>query len=401
MTQSHGSLTAHGADLSRRSSIAVLLGGLIAGASRPALSAEAVGWASVAALADRLIADRVTPGLSISVMRGGERVYSSGFGLGNIETATRVTPETVFRIGSITKQFTASALMLLQEDGKLSVDDRLAAHLPDFPRAKDITLRQMLNHTSGLGDYTSNLPEDQTWQNFRLDRDPKALRKLMEGTDPLFLSDPGTKWAYSNTAYVLLGFVIEQVTGQPYADIFKRRLFEPAGLTDTAVDDAAEIVSHRASGYTPREKTQGQFENAGFISMTAPGAAGSLRSTADDLCRWHKALFGGKVVKPDSLAEMIKPGRLKSGELPPAPPGASSDEAALREYGFGLYAMHRDGRTSVGHSGGINGFRSEVRTLPAEKLTYAVLVNIDEGKGLGNGLRALSGAIVKAGLGLS
>ena len=394
-------LTGPAADLSRRGSLALALGGLFAATARAAGAAEPAGWDAVDGLANRIIADRVTPGLSISVMRGGNLVYSSGFGLANIETATPVTPQSVFRVGSITKQFTGAALMLLQEDGKLSVDDKLSAHLPDFPRASEITLRQMLTHTSGLGNYTNNAPHDAAWQSFRLDRDPKALFQLMTGTDPLFTSEPGTHWAYSNTAFVLLGLVIEKVTGKPYAETFRQRLFEPAGLTNTAVDDAAEIVPHRATGYTLHGETEGLFDNASFISMTAPGAAGSIRATTDDLCRWHRALFAGKVVKPESLAEMIKPGRLKTGELPPTPAGAPPGTPKVIEYGFGLGTERMEGHTSIGHNGGINGFMSDIRTFPAEKVTTAILVNIDHGKALFPRAEALKTALARAGLGLS
>jgi CubicO group peptidase (beta-lactamase class C family) len=235
----------------------------------------------------------------------------------------------------------------------------------------------------------------------RIDYDAPAMLKLMESTDPLYSSEPGTRWAYSNTAFVLLGLVIETVTGKPYAETFKRRLFEPAGLNDTAVDNAADVVPHRASGYSPHPGGEGQFDNCSFISMTVPGAAGNLRSTADDLCRWHRALFAGKIVKPESLAEMVKPARLKNGALPSMPASGPATAPRVIEYGFGLQVEHVADHAAIGHGGGINGFGSHVESFVPEEVSVALLVNMDGSRELGPRSTALRTALAKAGLGLA
>lgn len=337
-------------------------------------------WAPLDALCKKTLADHVAPGLAVSVMRAGQMLYSSGFGFANLETGTPVTPHSVFHIGSITKQFTAASIALLAEAGKLGFDDKLSRFLPDFPHADDIRLRQMLTHTSGLGNYTDTDTRQLFMQAARVDYDDHALFVAMRGTSPLFVARPGTTWEYSNTAYVLLGMVVEKQSGMPYGKFFRERLLEPAGLASTAVDDAATVVPGRATGYTPDKDAASGYDNASFISMTFPGAAGSMRSTTEDLCRWHHALLGGRIVKPESLKEMMTPGRLKDGTLPLAKMDPEKDEPAKpMEYGFGLALGDLDGKRWVGHAGGINGFSSQVRSFPAQQVSVATLVNSDFG----------------------
>jgi len=363
--------------LSRRQTIGVLVGG--AAYASGARAADVSGWAMIDQLGAAEIADHLEPGISISVMKDGAFVYSKGFGLANLETRTPVTPHHVFHIGSITKQFTAASLVLLAEAGKLSFDDPLARYLPDFPRAADVTLRQMLHHTSGLGNYTDRLDRATFMRAGRVDYTSAELFKAMvEQTAPTFVFEPGTDWAYSNTAYVLLGLVVEKVSGEPYAAFFKRRLFDPAGMKQTAVDNLADVVPDRVSGYTGHPGSLVEFDNANYISMTYPGAAGSIRSTTEDLCRWHLALFGGKIVKPASFAEMIKPGRLNNGQLPLGAMGPGGKKPL--QYGFGLAISTFEGHTSIGHSGGIFGFSSDLLTLPDQHITVAAIVNADGGE---------------------
>lgn len=371
--------TMAGQIVTRRTVLAMSAGALCLPAwSALAGSRDKNPWAPLDALCAQLLADRVAPGLAVSVMRAGRLVYSSGFGLANLETGARVTPRTAFRIGSITKQFTAAAVMLLAEDGKLAVDDQLARFLPEFPRAAEVTLRQMLTHTSGLGNYTDTESRAAFYQAARTDYDDHALYLAMRGTSPLFVAPPGTRWEYSNTAYVLLGMVVEKASGVTYPEFLKSRIFGPAGLADTAVDDAAAVVAGRASGYTPDAKAPSGFDNASFISMTFPGGAGSLRSTTEDLCRWHHALLGGRVVRPDSLAVMTTPGRLLDGTLPTEPPDPEHPGPSKPlEYGFGLDLGTFDGHRLVGHGGGINGFASQLRSFPEQQLSVATLINCD------------------------
>lgn len=394
-------------EITRRAALTLALGavGTVARAAQAPLPA-ASPWAAVDAAAGALVTDHASPGVSVSVMKAGRLIYSRGFGLANLETATPATATSIYKIGSITKQFTAAALMSLQETGKLSVDDPLSRFFPDFPRGGEITLRQMLTHTSGLGNYTNTDTRQTFIQEARLDYDADALYRLMLQTKPLFAHEPGTVWDYSNTAYVLLGLIAQKAAAEPYGAFYKRRLFDRAGLVDTAVDDAAQVVVRRASGYTPHaggagagEADGAAFDNASFISMTIPGGAGSMRSTTEDLCRWHAALFGGRIVGAASLAEMTTPHRLNDGALPTeAPEPGAAGEATPVEYGFGLETSTIEGRRAIGHGGGINGFTSTLQTFPEESISLAVLINCDGGAKLGADAKALRAAVAKAAL---
>lgn len=344
-------------------------------------AAATAPWSSVSARARALVAEKIVPGLSLAVMRGGKFIRTEAHGLANIETGTAVTPTSVFKVGSVTKQFTGAALILLDADGALALDDRFSNYFPDFPRAADFTLRQMAHHVAGLGNYTVQPSVEEFRALARVDRDPAALFAAMRAnTSPLFIAEPGMSFMYSNTGYVLLGLVIEKVTGKPLEDFFRRRLFEPAGLRQTAVDDAAEVLAGRVSGYSggPKAAAAG-FENASFISMSFPGAAGSLRSTASDLCRWHDALLAGRVLGPDGLAAMFEPGRLgPAGSRDATGNGtASRPGGEAIAYGMGVRLKEFEGLATIEHGGGINGFRSDLRSFAAHKVSIAITVNTD------------------------
>lgn len=346
-------------------------------------------WARVSTMAETIIADKLTPGLQISVRKGSDILFEQGFGLANMETGTPLTASSVMRIGSVTKQFTAATILLLEADGKLAITDPLSRFLPNFPRAKDITLERMLNHTSGLGNYTDAASLEAFLQGGRPDRSMAEMVALMAASDNLQKSEPGTAWAYSNTAYVLLGAVIEAADGKPLPASMHDRLFSPLGLTATAMDDAADIVSGRASGYTNTTGPVG-FDNASFLSMTYPGAAGAMRSTTTDLCRWHQALLGGRVLSSSSLAKMLTPATLADGTLP-------KDGDAEVRYGFGLQLSPADTREVISHGGGINGFASYLGTYREADLSLATIVNTDGGfiggPGAGPRVQAIRGLI--------
>ena len=346
-----------------------------------------------------MVADKLTPGVLISVRRHGATVFSKGFGMANLETATPVTPASVFHIGSITKQFTATAILQLAQEGKLSLDDTLAKHLPDFPNADRLVLRRMLSHTSGLGNYTQINPQ-VFLQDSRTDRNTTQLIEAMKPTSQKLAYEPGTAWRYSNTAYVLLGVLLEKLENQSYAEVMQRRLFTPLGLTHTAVDDAATVVANRASGYSSALKAPSGFVNASFIAMSFPGGAGNLRSTAEDLCAWHGALLGGKVLHPASLKAMTTPVTLNDGALPTSTNGKG--ETRPVRYGFGVDLDVIDGHPSVAHNGGIQGFVSYLETLTDAEVTFSVLINTDGGpfapKALATAPNDLNKAIRKAAL---
>jgi CubicO group peptidase (beta-lactamase class C family) len=339
-----------------------------------AQASEAQGSAALDGLGTKIVGDCVSPSVAIGVMKWGKMIYAKAFGWANLETGTPAAADTIYKIGSNTKQFTAASILLLQEAGALSVDDPLSRHLPDFPHAADVTLRQMLTHTSGLGNFTNTHPPDKIVQMSRLDYDQKALLAAMAATDPLFVAPPGTAWSYSNTAYVLLGIVVEKVSGVPLGSFLKTRLFDPQGLTDTAKDDVSEVLPRRASGYVAHIGSKTLFDNCSFESMSIPAGAGAMRSTVRDLCAWHAALFGGKVLSPASLTVMTTPGRLKDGGQPFSLGQGGAPKVAM-DYGFGLGVGAFEGRKAFSHAGGISGFASHLRTFPAEGVSVAVLLN--------------------------
>jgi D-alanyl-D-alanine carboxypeptidase len=382
-------------DLSRRASLA----GLLALTATPALAKVkaakvASPWAAVEAQAAKMVGDKLTPGVEICVRKQGAVIFSKGFGSADLETATPMTPASVCRIGSITKQFTASVILQLAEEGKLGLDDTLSVYLPDFPNAQRLSLRRMLSHTSGLGNYTE-VPFNQFMQAARTDRTTTELVKAMADASPKLVYEPGTAWRYSNTAFVLLGVVIETVAAKGYAQVMQERLFTPLGLPHTAVDDAARVAPGRANGYTSAPRAPSGFDNASFIAMSFPGGAGNLRSTAEDLCAWHGALLGGKVLKPGSLEAMLTPVTVNDGKLPTQKNGKG--EAVDVRYGFGIGLDLRDGHPTVEHGGGIQGFSSYIETLRDEQITFVTLMNTDGGpfapKALATAPRDLQAAI--------
>ncbi len=319
-----------------------------------------------------------SPGLEVAVVKNGKPVLVKGYGSANLEQHVPVSNRSVFRIGSVTKQFTAAALLLLAEEGKLSVQDKLSKYYPNFPRANDITLDEMLHHTSGIFNYTSapNFAVDGMIHR-STDEMVEFIGKLPKTQD----FEPGTSWSYSNSAYFILGGVVEKAAGEPLAKVFKTRFFAPLGMTHSALDDETEIVDGRARGYSGAGP--GKFTNAPFISMSIPGGAGSVRSTAADLVKWNAALYGGKILKPASLAAMLTPGKLSNGENTGAAmakmmkaAGAPQDAAsAKREYGYALFLSQDEGHRKIDHGGGIYGFSASLSEFPDDKTTVVVLSN--------------------------
>lgn len=354
----------------------LLAGVMLVSAAVPAWAADdAAIAAAIDRAAQQAIAVGETPGLQVAVYKDGKPLLVKGYGTGSLELAMPVGNDSVFRIGSVTKQFTAAALVKLEEEGKLSLDDLLSKYYPDYPRAGDITLKQMLHHTSGMHNYT----EDESFlAQAALTKTPDQWVAYFAKMPKVQDFEPGTDWNYSNTAYFLLGAVVEKVEGRPLAKVLEARFFEPLGLRHTALDDEREIVAGRVAGY---DGEPGKFRNAAPISMTIPGGAGAMRSTAEDLARWNAALFGGKVLKPASLAAMTAPGRLGNGR--------TSSEAITKkggmpagEYGYALFISDYEGHRKISHGGGIFGFNSSLSEFPGDRITVAVIAN-SIGKHLG------------------
>jgi CubicO group peptidase (beta-lactamase class C family) len=313
--------------------------------------------AKIEAVVQKFMRQPGAVGLSVAVGRGTELVYERAQGFADLEFTVNADPETMFRIGSVTKQFTAAAIMKLSERGKLSVDDPLAKFLPDYPRGDDITLRHLLTHTGGVPNYTDL---GEKWTRIVARELPHEELVALWRELPLDF-EPGTRWRYSNSGYYLLGMVIEKAAGQPYDAFLREALFDPLKLTRTRYDSNGEVLLNRAQGYRSED---GKFWNDWLIGMSQPGAAGALISTAGDLVRWQIALANGQVVKPESYEEMTLPYLLADG-----------DES---HYGFGLDLQPTGKIACVSHGGGIFGFNSFLAYWPESRLSIAVISNCEQ-----------------------
>jgi CubicO group peptidase (beta-lactamase class C family) len=295
------------------------------------------------------------PGAAVAAQQGGKVIHAAGYGLANIEWNVPIGADTVFRIASITKQFTAAAIMRLVDQGRLAVDDPIERLLPDYPvNGRPITVRHLLDHTSGIKSYTS-LPHF-AGELMRKDMSLGELIGVFKDLEPDFA--PGERFLYNNSGYVLLGAIIEACSGKDYARFMADELFAPLGMEATRYLLDEPIVARRASGYS--EPPTG-LRNAATMSMSLPHAAGALGSTVGDLLTWDRALRGGEVVSPESYAAMKTPGRLNDG--------------SSTSYGFGLRTSTYRGRPAIGHSGGINGFSTNITHWPDADLTVVVLAN--------------------------
>lgn len=295
---------------------------------------------------------RHIPGVSLLVMKDGKVLKEKGYGYANLEHKVPVKPETVFQSGSIGKSFTAALILLLERDGKLSLDDPIARHLPDIPASWDkITIRHLLNHTSGLGD-----PYDRI--DFRKDYSDEELIALESKVAQRFA--PGEKWAYSNTGYHLLGFIANRVGGKFYGDQLRERIFEPLGM-GTRVIDEADIVPNRAAGY---QWKAGALKNQSWVAPRLNTTAdGSLYLTARDLLRWDQALYGDRILDARQREASFTQATLNDG--------------SKAHYGYGWFVETTKGRRHIQHGGAWQGFRSQLCRYVDDKLTVVVLANSD------------------------
>jgi CubicO group peptidase (beta-lactamase class C family) len=288
---------------------------------------------------------------TVLVARGDDVILRQGYGFANLEWRIPNVPSAKFRLGSLTKQFTAAAMLLLEERGMLSVDDPVKKHWPDAPPAWDaVTIFHLLTHTSGIPNFTNDPDYRKEWK-----LEPATPEKTIGyfRDRPLDFA-PGERMSYSNSGYVLLGYLIERASGQTYAEFLHANIFEPLGMHDSGYDTNAEILPQRAAGYSP---TPRGLVNAPYIDMTIPYAAGGLYSTTDDLLRWTQGLFGGRLLSDASLEKMTTP--------------------FMNDYAFGVLVSNADGRSSVLHDGGIEGFNTHLAYYPESKITVAVLANVN------------------------
>jgi CubicO group peptidase (beta-lactamase class C family) len=286
---------------------------------------------------------------SVLVARGDQVLFSKGYGFANLEWNIPNATDTKFRIGSMSKQFTAAAILLLEEQGKVKVGDPIRKYLPEEPAAWDkVTIYHLLTHTSGIVDLL-NTPGIQNM--IPLPQTPEQLIAIVRDKPLQF--EPGTKFQYSSSGYNLLGCLIEKVSGQRYQDFIKKNIFMPLGMKDSGYDTNIDILPKRASGYSPGPKGP---ENAQYVHMSNTYSAGGLYSTSEDLLRWEQGLFGGKILTPESLSKMTAPN--------------------LNGYAFGIYVGTAKGRRRIIHEGGVPGFNSCMVYFPETKITISVLSNM-------------------------
>ncbi len=311
--------------------------------------------------ADALLAGVVEtngPGLAVLVAQDGKILFEKSYGLANLEHRVPVLPQTTFRIASITKQFTAAAILKLQEEGKLSVNDKLSNFIPGFPRGGDVTLRQLLTHTSGIHDY---LQETNI-----LSRATKATTSdaiVEEIKKYPYDFDPGMKWSYNNSGYRLLGYIVEKVSGQNFENFLRAKFFHPLGMSNTGIYRRHLALPHEALGY--RRGTNG-FDQA-LWDPSWSGGDGALYSTVEDLYRWNEGIFNGRVLDGASLAASFTPVKTKENETSYDPKGNG--------YGFGWFVGRDRGLRYISHGGGIPGFSNMLVRVPDEQFTVILLSN--------------------------
>jgi CubicO group peptidase (beta-lactamase class C family) len=320
--------------------------------------------AEVAAYAEQLLAETYPadgPGAAVLIARGDEIIYRGARGMASIELKVPLSADHSFRIGSVTKQFAAAGLLKLIDGGKVGLDDPLSKFLPDYPNGANITVRQLLDHTSGVKSYTgiAGVMDGP----IRQDLSTAALVATFKDQPVDFA--PGAGWAYNNSGYVLVGAVIEAASGKPWYAHLTESVLAPNGLKHTVYGADDALIAGMTRGYTVRD---GQIAPAAFLSMTQPHAAGALVSTVDDLHRWNRALHGGKLLSAASYTAMTTP----------------AGKALESTYGFGIVGGTLRGHPQLQHGGGIFGFSSYLLYIADAELSVAVLQNADataNGKG--------------------
>lgn len=286
---------------------------------------------------------------SVLVARYGKPIFDKGYGMANIELGVPNSPNTVYRLGSVTKQFTGMAITMLQERGKLSVSDPLCKYVAACPDAwKPITIKNLLTHTSGIPNYTG-FPDFA--KTTILPISTTEMTDLLK-SKPLDFA-PDEKFSYSNSGFYMLGVIIEKVSGKTYADFLQENIFTPLKMKDTGYDNPLVIIKNRAAGY---QREAGKIMNASYMDMSVPYAAGSLYSTTGDLLLWDQALYTEKLVSKKSLDEILTP--YKSG------------------YGYGWGIGKKFEHRSISHGGGIYGFATEISRYPDDNVTVVVLSNV-------------------------
>jgi len=298
------------------------------------------------------------PGLALLVSRGGQVIRAQGYGLANVELQVPVKPETIFQSGSVGKQFTATAVMMLVAEGKIGLDDPLTKYFADAPPTwTQVTIRELLSHTAGFTDYPKSF-------DMRRDYTEAEELKIVEAIPLAF--PPGTSWSYSNLGYLTLGIVIHKVTGKFYGDFLQERIFRPLGMNTARIISEADIVPNRAAGY---RLAKGELKNQEWVAPTVNTTAdGSLYFSIDDLAKWDAALYTEKLLPRSSLEQIWTVAKLNNGQ-----PNSG-------HYGFGWEIGKRNGHRVVEHEGAWQGFETGISRYLDDKLTVVVLTNLADAK---------------------
>jgi CubicO group peptidase (beta-lactamase class C family) len=296
-------------------------------------------------------------GAAVLIASRGKILYQNGYGFANVEKRIPITTHTKFKLGSITKQFTAAAILRLQEDGRLNINDNLAKYIPDFPRSKEVTLYQLLTHTSGIHDYFNKPDFFQRIASYITTQELIDYFK----NDP-YDFNPGDRFQYCNSGYILLGRIIEKVSGQRYADYLRQTFFLPLGMKNTGVYYNGIQLDHEALGYF---YANGNNQPSFTIDMAWCGSAGALYSTVEDLFRWNEGLFSGKVLKPESIKAAFTPGTNRQ----------TGTTDTVQGYGLGWFVGKLRNQKEYQHAGSVPGFTNYLMRLPQENLTVVVLSN--------------------------
>jgi CubicO group peptidase (beta-lactamase class C family) len=293
------------------------------------------------------------PGAAVLVKKGERVLLRKGYGMADLELAVPMRPEMIFRLGSVTKQFTAAAIMMLVEEGRLSLQDDVHKLVPAYPAHGVITIEQLLTHTAGIPNYT----EQPAFR--KRGREDLSHEELLATFKDLPLEfAPGEKWSYSNSGYYLLGMVIEKVSGQSYAEFVDARIFKPLGMSHTSYGDVPRIIAGRVAGY---DREGDKYSNAEPLSMKLPFAAGALVSSVDDMALWDRAISDGKLLKKESWERVFTAAKLKDG--------------SSTHYGFGWIIGDWQGHRVVSHGGGIPGFNTAIVRMPEDQVVAIVLCN--------------------------
>jgi len=303
-----------------------------------------------------------TPGAAVIVIKDGAVVHKKGYGMADLESRTAISANTVFETASVSKQFTAMAVMMLAERGKLSYSDPLAKYFPELPSyAQQITIRHMLNHTSGLADYTIYWKEGPRLNKDTARHTPEDVLKFLAAQKNLDFA-PGEKWRYSNSGYVLLTLIVAKVSGVPFAQFVKENIFTPLGMNDSFVyGEPKTPAPNRAIGYI---QNGSGFKRADYNPNNFVIGDGGVHSTVEDMYKWDQALYTEKLVKAATLAEAFTSGTLNDG--------------TKINYGFGWGLGKYSGASFISHSGGTDGFVAHIGRFPAQRLTVILLSNFEQ-----------------------